>query len=233
MGTKRTLAAAGVLAVEATIGACILAVHWALTAEYGDITRLANGGAAGVSRVALAVVGAAALGALFAAKDHRVAIAAVVVPMLVMVGWPSVTRAALQEKLAVQYDAGPQCVFEEDMGPGPGKRAERASQRAFDSIEHVGYFAGGGASGIVGCDRALLLIEDVDVLEHYRTALPEAGWQVVADRPGRVRAERDAMAFEVVRCDRGGVVWAGSKRLRGGAGCSQDGTGLVGLGGAG
>jgi hypothetical protein len=229
MGTKHTLAAAGVFTVEATLGGLILAVHWGFTAEYGDITRLASDGAAVVSGVALAAVAVAALVALFVVKGHRVAIAAVVVPMLVVVGWPSVTRAALQEKLAVQYDASPQCVLEDDMGPGPGMRAERASQRAFNSIEHVGHFAGGGASGVVGCDRALLLIEEVDVLEHYRTALPEAGWQVVTDRAGRVRAERGTMAFEVVRCDQGGVVWAGSKRLRGGASCSQDGTGLVGL----
>ncbi len=129
----------------------------------------------------------------------------------------AVTPAALQEKLDVQYDATPQCLSGENLGPG--SRAQRESQQAFESIEHVGHFGGGGGSGVSGCDRSFVLIEDVDVLKHYRTALPEAGWRLAEDDSHHLRAERDGMAFELVMCDRGGVVWAGRDGASGGARC--------------
>jgi len=127
-----------------------------------------------------------------------------------LVGLWAVTPAALREKLET-YDATPQCVPAEEMGPGPGLRAARQSQRAFESLDHVGYFGGGGGSGVGGCDRSFVLIEDVDVLQHYRVELAEAGWRLVEDDESQLRAERDGMAFEVVTCELEGVVWAGSE----------------------
>jgi hypothetical protein len=231
MGNNKGLLVAGLITVEAAVLTLALAIHSGFTAEYGDVTELS--GSAFWSWAAPVVVGALALVALAMAKGHRLVVVAIALPVLAVATLPLLTRAALQEKLDVQFDSTPQCVSEEDMGPGPGTRAERESQRAFDSIEHVGHFPGGGASGVVGCDRALVLsngADEADVLDHYRETLPEAGWRVVTDEDDRLRAERDTMAFEVVRCDQGGVVWAGSKRLRGGASCSQDGTDMVGPG---
>ncbi len=58
---------------------------------------------------------------------------------------------------------------------GPGLRAERESHRAFGWIGHVGLSGDGGGSGGGGRDRSFMLTEDVDVLQHYRAALPKAG----------------------------------------------------------
>jgi hypothetical protein len=88
--------------------------------------------------------------------------------------------------------------------------AERESQRAFDSIEHIVYFDGGGESNVGGCHRWFAVSEDVDVLQHYRAALPEAGREVVEDDGRHLRAQLDGLAFEVVSSPGDGVLWAGS-----------------------
>jgi hypothetical protein len=108
------------------------------------------------------------------------------------------------------------------MGFGPDADAANESDQAFESIDHVGHFSRGGGSGVVGCDRQFVLTEDVDVLQHYRTALPGAGWRVVEDDTRHVRAEREGMAFEVVVCRLGGVVWAGRTESGGGARCPTE-----------
>ncbi len=66
-----------------------------------------------------------------------------------------------------------------------------------------------------------MLTEGVDVLQHYREVLDDAGWRVVEDDEDYLRAERDGMAFEVVLCERGGVVWAGRVGDGRGARCEQ------------
>lgn len=214
MRITRTATAGGLLAVEAGLAVLGVGFHYGLTAEYGDVTDsalegLRSGFSAGTGEVALVLVGVAALVAVLVSSQRWMRLTEVAIPILMVVGMLAVTPIALREKLEVQYDATPQCVSEEDMGPGPGSRAARESHQAFESIEHVGYFGGGGASGVGGCDRSFVLTEDVDVLQHYRAALGDAGWRVVEDDAPRLRAERDGMAFEVVRCGRGGVVWAG------------------------
>ena len=165
------------------------------------------------------LVALAAAAAALAATRTWLRRAALATPVLMVVGMLAVTPAALAQKLDVQYDTTPQCVSAEARGTGPAARAERASQRALESIDHVGYFGGGGGAGVDGCDRSFVLLEDVDVLPHYRSALREAGWRVVEDLPPRLRAERGGMAFEVVRCGRGGVVWAGRLGRGGTIGC--------------
>ncbi|QYF90426.1 hypothetical protein [Arthrobacter sp. PAMC25284] len=103
----------------------------------------------------------------------------------------------------------PQCVMEGSAEPMAA--ADREAQRAFDSISHFGLFNGGGVNGVGGCERRLVLAEDIDVLQHYRAALPAAGWEVVEDDGRHLRAQRDGLAFEVMPCSGGGgVVWAGS-----------------------
>jgi hypothetical protein len=226
MRITRTATAAGLLAVEAGLAVLGVLVHYGLTAEYGDVTDsalegLRSGFSAGTGALALVLVGLVGLVAMLVSSQPWMRLTAVAIPVLMVIGMLAVTPAALREKLEVQYDATPQCVPDEDMGPGPGSRAARESQQAFESIEHVGYFGGGGASGVGGCDRSFVLTEDVDVVQHYRAALRDAGWRVVENDAHHLRAERSGMAFEVVSCARGGVVWAGRVGDGGRARCDQ------------
>ena len=93
------------------------------------------------------------------------------------------------------------------MGPSPYLHASRESARAYKSIEHV--VQCGGGSGVGGCNVDFVVTEDdVDVLEHYRTALADAGWRVVEDNGGHLRAERGRMAFELA-CAAGTVAKSG------------------------
>ena len=218
----RTTVAVGILVVEAGLAVVGVLVHYSFTAMYGDATDLAVGGwssrlSSGIGGVGL--VGVVALVAVSVARQRWARLVAVTIPVLMFGAMLVVTPAALRDKLASQYRDTPQCVSTFEPGPGPGADAELESQRAFESMQHVGHFGGGGGSGVVGCDRSFELIEDVDVLQHYRAALPAAGWRVVEDDTRHLRAERDAMAFEVILCGRGGVVWAGNADLRGGARC--------------
>ncbi|MFC6287116.1 hypothetical protein ACFP3Q_16995 [Nocardioides sp. GCM10027113] len=214
MSTGRTVTAVALLAAEAGLAGFGVAVHYGLIADYGNITDTtfeawAGGyGEAGVGGLALVIVTTAALVAAVVANRRWMRLTAVALPALMVLGTLVVTPAALQRKLESQYADSPEC-GSRWFGGGVGARAARRSEAAFDSIEHVGLFGGGGASGVGGCDRWFRLTEDVDVLDHYRAALPAAGWQVVEDQVDRLRAVRDGMAFEVAVCDDGGVVWAG------------------------
>ncbi|CAA9354401.1 MAG: hypothetical protein AVDCRST_MAG07-3253 [uncultured Frankineae bacterium] len=224
----RTTLAAVVLVVEAGLAVLGVWFHYGMTAMYGDITDVAAGWGARVSSAAdfggpavLLVVGAAVIAVLVTAQRWA-RFTAVIIPVLMVGALTAVTPVALREKLVSQYDDTPQCVSAESGVTGPGSVAERESQRAFELVRHVGHFSGGGGSGVGGCDRQLLLTEEVDVLRHYRAALPDAGWRVVEDDARGLRAERDGMAFEVVVCGRGGVVWAGTTDLGGGARCRPE-----------
>lgn len=232
MRITRTPIAVGLLVVEAGLAALAVSVHYGFTAEYGDITDsafegLAGGFSSGLSGAALTVVALPAVIALAVSPKLWMRATSLAIPVLVVLGMYAATPAALQAKLDTQFDATPQCVSSEDMGPGPGTRAAQESQDAFESIEHVGQFGGGGGSGVGGCDRRFVLTEDVDALEHYRGTLGDAGWLVVEDDDQHLRAEREGMAFEVVLCAPGGVVWAGPASVGRGARC--DGSEQVGI----
>lgn len=223
-GRPRATAAVGVLVVEAGLAVLGVLVHYSFTAEYGDVTDLAEGWrsrlSSGVGVMPLGLVVLAALVSVSVAAQRWARLAAVAIPILMAVALVAVTPPALRQKLVSQYDDAPQCVDALSEEPaGPGTDAARESQEAFDSVEHVGHFGGGGAIGVVGCDQPFLLIEDVEVLQHYRAALPRAGWRVVEDDTRHLRAERGRLAFEVVVCGRGGVVWAGNADISGGARC--------------
>lgn len=216
------------LALEAGLAGFGVLVHYGLTAEYGNIkdsaleATLAGFTAAGVGGIALVLVGAVALVAFLVSPSRGMRVAAVLLPFGMVLGMFAVTPAALSEKLKVQYHATPGCVFpgDEKQGPSPYLRAARESQRAFESIEHVVLFHGGGASGVGGCDRGFVVMDqNVDVLDHYRAALPQAGWRIVEDKGTHLRAEQDRMAFEVMMCGEDGVVWAGRRGTRDGARC--------------
>lgn len=227
MRFARTATVTGLLLVEAGLATMGVLVHYGVTAEYGDIAASAFEGwmwgfTAGTGGIALVLVGIAAVAALVVSSRRWMRLTAVGIPVLMVVGTLVVTPAALHKKLEVQYDATPQCVAEEDSGPGPGSRARRKLQQALESLDHIGYFGGGGGSGVGGCDRRFILTEQVDPLRHYRVALPAAGWRVVEDRADHLRAEREGMAFEVAVCDRGGVVWAGKLRDGGRTRCDRN-----------
>lgn len=227
MGIKRTAVATGLLVVEAGIAALGVFFHYGMIGEYGDISHSTLEAwlsvfTLGVGVIALVLVGIPAVAAALVSPRLWTRLLAGALPVLMVLGMFAVTPATLSLKLD-QYDPTPQCVSGwEDTGPGPGTRAARESQGAFESIEHVGYFGGGGGSGVGGCDRLFTLIEDVNVLQHYRAVLPVAGWEVVEDEADHLRAERDGMAFEVAACGRGGVVWAGEARIRGVARCDRN-----------
>lgn len=209
----RTTAAAVLLVAAVALALLGVLVHHAFTAEYGIVTHSAFEGlvwglTAGVSGAALVLVTVFAVSALVLSSRPWMRVTAVALPVLMLLGMLALTPLALRQKIDAQYDSVPQCVSE-DSGE-PAAAAERASQRAFDSIEHIGYFGGGGASGVGGCDRSLVVSEEVDVLGHYRAALPAAGWEVLEDDGRQLRAQREGMAFEVALCPGGSVVWAGS-----------------------
>ncbi len=222
--SSRGVPAAVMLAVTAALALLAVLVHYAFMAEYGDITGIGHQGlswqwTASYAGIALILVAGAAVITFILASRRWMRVTAVAIPILMLLGVLAATPLALQQRLEVQYAPTPQCV-NEGMG-GPVSAEERNSQRAFDSIEHIGHFSGGGASGIGGCDRFFVLTEDVDVLEHYRAALPAAGWKVIQDDGKHLRALREGLAFEVIPCTKGGIVWAGSDDESPNAQCDQ------------
>lgn len=211
-GRVRSIMAAVVLVVVVILAVLGVYVHYSFLAVYGTITDtalqgLAWGFTAGVSSLALIVVVLAAVLALVVSPRWWMRLTAVALPVLMVLGMLVVTPLALRQKAEGDYEAGPHCMTEGF--EGAGLQEVEAYQAVFDSIEHVGHFGGDGSTGAGGCDQRLVAQDDVDVLGHYRAALPAAGWRVVTDDGGRLRGERDGMAFEVVACPGGGIVWAG------------------------
>lgn len=210
--TRRASIAAVLLAVGAGLVLLGLLVHYGFMAMYGKVADSAFQGlvwglTAGLSGIVLGAVVVVALVAVVLSPRWWMRLLAVALPVVMFLGMLALTPLALGQKVATQYDSIPQCLT-----PGSGEpaaTAERESQRAFESMEHIGYFSGGGASGMGGCDRFLEVSEEVDVLQHYRGALPAAGWDVIEDDGRHLRAQRDRMAFEVIACPGGGIVWAG------------------------
>lgn len=210
--TGRDLPEVVLLAIAAAVALLGVLVHYAVMAEYGDVTGTGQQGlswawTAGFAGIALIPVAGAALIAFTFSSRRWMRVTAGILPVLMLLGMLATTPLALRQRIDAQYDANPLCV-NEDLG-GPGSAAERDSQRAFDSIKLIGIFSGHGASGVGGCDRSFVLTEDVDVLGHYRAALPAAGWEVIKDDGRHLRATRDGLAFEVIPCPGGGAVWAG------------------------
>ena len=215
MRNTRTAIGGALLVVEVVLAVLGVFIAYVFLAEYGDITSSTlDVMTSGFVGVPLLLVGAAAVGAVLVSTRPWVRMTAVAIPVLMVAGMLVVIPAALTSKREVQYDAdGPQCGAYDGMGPAGEDVAQ--AQRAFDSIDHVGFFGGGGGEGSGGCFRTFVPEEKVDVLRHYRAALPSAGWTVVESDGQRLRAEREGMAFEVALCDvdgtggGGGVVWAG------------------------
>lgn len=212
--TVRSVSALVLLVIGAALAVLAVLFHYEFMKMYGDVTGTAFEGftwglTAGPSGLALGLVTVVAVIGLVLSRRRWIRLTAVAVPVLTLIGMFAVTPSALGQKLEAQFDSTPQCVSEES--GEPMATAERKSQQAFDSISHIGNFSGGGGSGVGGCERRFALLEDADVLEHYRAALPTAGWEVVEDDGLRLRARRDGLAFEVMPCPGGGVVWAGSE----------------------
>jgi hypothetical protein len=199
------------LVVEAGLAALGGVVAYGLTGEYGEIGASRNAtfaGAMEIGVIGLVLSGAVGLVAVLVGRSARVTAVAVGIPALMLVGTWLTGPAALHQKLEQQYDATPQCL-DEEMTAGPGAEAARESQATFDSIGHVGWFGGGGGSGVGGCDRTLTLTERTDVIGHYEQVLGADGWTIVEEGPARLRAEKDGRAFEVSGGGRDWTVWAG------------------------
>lgn len=214
MATTHSRAALVLLALQAGLAVLTVLFHRAIIAEYGDLTTSALGNVLNAVRghlgLGLALVVVVGVVAFVLASQRWVKLAAVGIPVLMLLIALAITPMALQDKLDQQYHASPQCQWLEEDGPGPGLDAALVSQRALDSIEHVGHFSDEGGTGVGGCDRRFVITDDTDALTHYRLALPAAGWQVVSDSDGRLRAERDDLAFEIALCtSRSGMVWSG------------------------
>ena len=215
--TGRTVSAAVLLVIGAGLALLAVLVHYGFMAMYGDVTGSAFEGltwglAAGPSGLALGVVLVVALIGLMLSTKLWMRLTAVAIPVLMLLGMFVVTPLALGQKMANQFVSAPQCVTQ---GTGePMATADREAQEVFDSIEHIGQFKGGGMSGVAGCTRWFVLPGGVDVLQHYRTALPAAGWDVVEDDGRHLRAHLDGRAFDVMPCPGGGVIWAGSEDQR-------------------
>ncbi len=213
--TGRTVSAAVLLVIGAGLALLAVLVHYGFMAMYGDVTGSAFEGltwglAAGPSGLALGLVLVVALTGLMLSTRRWMRLTAVAIPVLMLIGMFAVTPLALGQKMEKQFVSAPQCVTE---GTGePMATADRESQQVFDSIAHIGQFKGGGGmSGVAGCTRWFVLSGDADVLQHYRAALPAAGWEVVEDDGRHLRAHLDGRAFDVTPCPGGGVIWAGSE----------------------
>jgi hypothetical protein len=214
MSNARSVGSIVLLVVEGGLAVLGGLVAFGLTAEYGVIGASRNetfADAMGIGVIALVIVGAVGLVASSVARSRRVTAVAAAIPVLMLLGIWLTGPLALDEKLDVQYDASPQCL-DAEMTTGPGADAAREAQATFDSIDHVGWFGGGGGSGVGGCDRTLTLVEETDVVGHYSEVLTADGWTVVEDEPGLLRAERGATAFEVTGQGSEWTVWTGPVR---------------------
>ena len=215
--TGRAVAATVLLVSGAGLALLAVLVHYEFTRIYGDVTGTAFEGfiwglTAGPSGLALGLVAVAAIIGFVLSTQRWMRLTAVAIPLLMLVGMFAVTPSALGQKLEAQHSSSPQCVIEGT--DEPMASADRESQQAFDSMSHIGHFRGGGISGVGGCTRWFVLTGDADVLQHYRTVLPGAGWEVVEDNGRHLRARRDGLAFEAMPCPGGGVVWAGREQDR-------------------
>lgn len=208
----RAVSVTVLLAVEAGLALLAVLVHHGFMAVYGRVADTAFEGltwglTAGPSGMALGLVAVVAVVGLVLSPRLWMRLTAVAISVLMLLVMLAVTPLALGQKIG-KYDSSPQCVIEGT--DEPMASADRESQRAFDSIEHIGLYSGGGMSGVGGCARWFVLSGDVDVLQHYRAALPAAGWEVVEDDGRHLRAHHEGLAFEVMPCPGGGIVWAGS-----------------------
>ena len=213
----RTIAGTALLVVEAGVGALGGLVTFGFTAEYGDIGASRTEAFAGsmeILLIGLVVAGSVGIVAAGVARSAVVTSLAVAVPVLMLLGTWLTAPMALDRKLEDQFASVPQCL-DDEMTTGPGAEAAREAQETFDSIDHVGWFGGGGSTGVGGCDRTMTLtgdMEDTDVVGHYAEVLEADGWSVVEEEPGGLRAERDGTAFEVRGEGSGWTVWTGPTR---------------------
>ena len=210
---RRVVSATVLLVIGAGLAVLAVLVHYEFMRIYGDITGTAFEGltwglTVGPSGLGLALVAVAAMIAFMLSTRRWMRLTAVAIPVLMLIGMLAVTPFALDRRLDVQFASTPQCATEgsdESMGT-----ADREAQQTFDSITHIGHFSGGGMSGVGGCTRWFKLPGGADVLQHYRGALPAAGWEVVEDDGRHLRAHLNGRAFDVMPCPGGGVIWAGS-----------------------
>jgi hypothetical protein len=212
--TGRAIAAAVLLVVGAGLALLGVLVHYGFMSVYGDVSGTALEGliwalTAGPSGLALGLVAVVGIIGFMLSTRRWMRLTAAAIPVIMLIGMFAATPLALGQRFEKQYVSTPQCVTEGT--PEPMDAADREAQQVFDSISHIGHFNGGGMSGLGGCTRWFKLSGDIDVLQHYRTTLPAAGWAVVEDDGHHLRAHLNGRAFDVKPCPGGGVIWAGSE----------------------
>jgi hypothetical protein len=203
------------LVLAAALGGLTVMVATGLAAEYGD-TSASQAEVAWTSlrSWALGLVLTAAVagaGAWLARGSRLVAGVAAGIVVVTCVGVPVGSVLGVQQKLE-RYGAVPDCT--DGFSRGPAVPATEAAQEGFESLDHPGVFAGGGSAGVDGCSTQLMTRGGVDVREHYRGLLPQAGWVITSDTDGMLRATKDSQAFEVTSPGVGTwEIWIGPSEL--------------------
>jgi len=217
---RRTLSASsasaiGLLALAVLLGGFTVLVAYGLATEYGDT---AAPRAQVASRAlhdwwfAFVVVGAVAAGAVILRRSGGMFLAALAVLGVVVAG-TAVGAVLGVERKYDSYPSLPDCTSE--FASGPAVPVTRAAQQGFESIDHPGPFSGGGSSGVDGCSSELMLRHGEDPVPAYRAALPAAGWRIVTDTDGHIRALKGRQAFELKRGEASGwTVWIGPQGRR-------------------
>jgi hypothetical protein len=141
--TDRAVFAGVFLAVEAGLAVLGVLVHYAFTAEYGNVTDTALEGltwglTAGLSGVALIMVVVVAVLPVALSPRPWMRVTAVAIPVLVLLTMLALTPAALQQKIQMQSGSASAGVSE-GLG-GPAVTAVDGFRRALDSTERIGCF---------------------------------------------------------------------------------------------
>lgn len=215
ISTSRRGGAVALLLAAGILGGLAVTVAYGVSAEYGDTAEatwsIASGAVLSWSPALLLV---ALVGALASAVARR-ALVMVLAAILVVVTGSGVAGGSV---LGVQakydmYEATPGCAGDTDAGPltGPAAPVLRRAEAEFAAIDHPGPFTGGGRAGVNGCESGLVLRDGVDPATAYRDALPEAGWDVVADDAGSLQAEKGNVGFRLRHREDGWVVWIGPR----------------------
>jgi len=211
--TKTSRGVAGLLLLAALLGGLAVTVAYGFSVEYADTAATALETAirtVGDWWFTIAIVAVPAALAALLRRTTRVVLAAVLVVGLTVLGVGAGAVLGAQEKYE-RYPATPNCTAELDRGPA--MPVTQAAQRAYESIEHPAPFSGGGSSGVDGCSSQLMVRDD-DPTDHYRSALPGAGWKIVSDTDLMLRAEHDDEAFELTQDEFGDwTVWIGPRDL--------------------
>jgi hypothetical protein len=186
------------VALAALLGAWESAAAYGLAETYADPTRssLRNlASVAGLALLVLALVGVvAALGIAVARGRLRRVLTSVAVAVVVATAGGVLLGNHLGVRAKAVWAAEtPHCGI-----------ADPGLDRAFQELEHPGFF-GGGSSSRVRCSYLLTSADVAASLTDYEQRLAADGWRVGRTSDGKLHATRDDLRFHVaVRGERRG-----------------------------